>query len=335
MPKNQTQPILLVLTMCVILLTSCSIGIKPDGSVVFNNKDSQGVISINVGSEGSPQRLEVSIAPDNSIAVSGYIRKARINMAPNGISESVAKAVGVTSIRSNHLLAIWQDQTGVVWRDEYEIGKRFEVSLKPRDPLNINQIAGENGSVVVFVEKRITPIILPTKPPTATPPVAPSPQSSPNSAVPAATPAQEPATTEPTILPTTTPNPFATATPIANARPAPSRPPPSFPATSACPRREACISSPGSGSVLRGVVNIFGTATHDNFGYYKFELLDSRCVNGACHIASINTPGYGGNLLQWDTRRIPNGRYLLRLSVIDRNGAGYPQAPIISVTIAN
>lgn len=330
--------ILLALILATSVLSGCSIGIKSDGSVALNNKDSQGVLSVNIGGDSGVLKVETSIAGDNSITVNGYARKARTNMSPNGISESVAKAVGITSIRSFHLITLWQDQAGVVWRDEYEIGRRFETVLKGRDPLILNQVNGDNGSIIVFVERKITPVILPTRPVTPTP-VPPTP--APSSAVVATAPILA---ETPTLAPTPTAEVEATsavnATPTRRptTRPAPTQQQasaPAFPATSACPRREVCITSPNSGSTLRGTVTLFGTAIHDNFSYYKFELLDGRCNNGVCHIASLYAPVYGGALIQWDTRRIPNGRYLLRLAVIDRNGGGYSQVAVISVTIAN
>ncbi|MCW1967263.1 MAG: hypothetical protein KIH69_003975 [Anaerolineae bacterium] len=329
---------MLALTLSVFSLSACSIGIKPDGSVSLNSKDSQGVLSVNIGGDSGVLKVEASIAGDNSISVNGYTRKARTNMSPNGISESVAKAVGITSIRPYHLITLWQDQAGIVWRDEYEIGRRFEPLLKGRDPLILNQVNGDNGSIVVFVERKITPVILPTKPPTATPiPPTPAPQSPTGAA--GAIVAETPTVV---FLPTVELNPTneANANPTRRPtpRPATAQPQsniPAFPASSACPRREVCISSPGAGSTVRGTVTLFGTAIHDNFSYYKFELLDGRCTNGVCHIASLYAPVYGGALLQWDTRRIPNGRYLLRLAVIDRNGGGYPQVAVISVNIAN
>ncbi len=368
--------ILLALILATSVLSGCSIGIKSDGSVALNNKDSQGVLSVNIGGDSGILKVETSIAGDNSITVNGYTRKARTNMSPNGISESVAKAVGITSIRSFHLITLWQDQAGVVWRDEYEIGKRFETVLKGRDPLILNQVNGDNGSIIVFIERKITPIILPTKPvtptsvpstsvpptsapPTSIPPTFAPPTSTPPTSVPSAPAlssavvATSPILAEtPTLEPTPTDEVEATsavnATPTRRptVRPAPTQQQvsaptqqqvsaPAFPATSACPRREVCITSPSSGNTLRGTVTLFGTAIHDNFSYYKFELLDGRCNNGVCHIASLYAPVYGGALIQWDTRRIPNGRYLLRLTVVGQNGGGYPQVAVISVNIAN
>lgn len=336
--RHKSILLLLVLTLSVFGLSACSIGIKSDGSVALNNKDSQGVLSVNIGGDSGVLKVEASIAGDNSIAVNGYTRKARTNMSPNGISESVAKAVGITSIRPYHLITLWQDQAGIVWRDEYEIGRRFEPLLKGRDPLILNQVNGDNGSIIVFVERKITPVILPTKPPTLTPiPPTAAPQSSAGAA--GAVVAETPTVV---FLPTVelSPTNEVNATPTRRPTPRPTAPQtqnntPTFAASSACPRREVCITSPGSGSTLRGTVTLFGTAIHDNFSYYKFELLDGRCSNGVCHIASLYSPVYGGALLQWDTRRIPNGRYLLRLAVIDRNGGGYPQVAIISVNISN
>jgi hypothetical protein len=97
----------------------------------------------------------------------------------------------------------------------------------------------------------------------------------------------------------------------------------------------ASIVSPRNNSVLRGIVNIRGTATSNNFAFYKFEFEDARCDKGVCFVADGKRPVTNGALLRWDTRTVPNGTYLLRLVVVDRFGRELGQVPRIRITIQN
>jgi hypothetical protein len=97
----------------------------------------------------------------------------------------------------------------------------------------------------------------------------------------------------------------------------------------------AAIVSPRNNSVLRGIVNIRGTATSNNFAFYKFEFEDARCAGGVCFVAEGRRAVANGTLLRWDTRTVPNGTYQLRLVVVDRFGRELGQVPRVQVTIAN
>lgn len=97
----------------------------------------------------------------------------------------------------------------------------------------------------------------------------------------------------------------------------------------------AAIVSPRSNTVLRGIVNIRGSATSNNFAFYKFEFEDPRCEGGVCFVADGKRAVANGTLLRWDTRTVPNGTYLLRLVVVDRFGRELGQVPRVQITIAN
>lgn len=97
----------------------------------------------------------------------------------------------------------------------------------------------------------------------------------------------------------------------------------------------AAITSPRSGATLRGVVNLRGTATANNFGFYKFELVDPRCESGVCFVADGKRPVSNGLLLRWDTRTIPNGNYVLQLVVVDKFGRTLPNPPRIRIRVQN
>ena len=102
--------------------------------------------------------------------------------------------------------------------------------------------------------------------------------------------------------------------------------------------------SPKSGAVLGGVVNVRGSATSNNFAYYKFELVDSRCQSGVCFMIDFKKPVNANNgiLWRWDTRQplsngtvLPNGTWVIQLVVADKWGRTLPNPPQIQVTIQN
>jgi hypothetical protein len=96
------------------------------------------------------------------------------------------------------------------------------------------------------------------------------------------------------------------------------------------------ILTPADGSVLSGVVDVLGSASMRNFGYYKFELVDDRCgPTRGCHIASFGQPVLNDVLMQWDTHTLPNGTYLIRLMVVNKDGVLYATMPHMRVTISN
>jgi hypothetical protein len=123
-----------------------------------------------------------------------------------------------------------------------------------------------------------------------------------------------------------TPTPVATDTPLP-----------------ACQQGQAAITSPAQGAVLHGTVPVMGTASCEGFAYYKFEFVDPRCgAAGLCFVAGKFTqPVVNGQLMNWDTtrtwdgQRMPNGTYVLRLTVVGQDDIPLPQKPEITITIDN
>jgi hypothetical protein len=104
----------------------------------------------------------------------------------------------------------------------------------------------------------------------------------------------------------------------------------------------ARITAPASGSVFKGIVNIRGAATANNFDRYKFELLDARCDKGVCFLIDAKRPIANGVLWRWDTRQplpngavLPNGKYVIQLVVVDKYGRALPNPPQMQFTIQN
>lgn len=157
----------------------------------------------------------------------------------------------------------------------------------------------------------------------------------------------------PTVVPTPTPVPPApTPTPEADApeadAPEPTAPPLPTPTPEPtvaepvieapiCSDPRAVIVAPGMGQVVAGDVNILGTATHEDFQYFKLEYAAGANVDpnaGFAYLAGANVPVTGGVLGTFDSTTLDNGEYTLKLTVVDSVG-NFPPPCTVSVVIAN
>lgn len=93
------------------------------------------------------------------------------------------------------------------------------------------------------------------------------------------------------------------------------------------------ISYPPETEVLRGVVEILGTANDPNFWKYELAALPFGTSN-EIPITGAETPVINGVLGQWDTRTVPDGPYSLRLRVV-RLDANYDTYFVVRVQVAN
>jgi len=152
-----------------------------------------------------------------------------------------------------------------------------------------------------------------------------------------------PATMTPTITPTrlfTTPAPIESPTvdleavAVENpptATPAPVAPPPA--AAAACPDPRSQITSPGDGQTLSGYVTMTGSATHDQFQYYKVEYAPAGST-GFNYLTGGNSPVNNGVLIGFDSANLGNGSWTLRLLVVDQTG-NFPDPCQVTVQIQN
>lgn len=140
------------------------------------------------------------------------------------------------------------------------------------------------------------------------------------------------------ITPTRDPTPTRrppTATPIpAPLTTAPVQPGGAVPAV--CTQQGTVITSPANGQRVSGIIDIWGTASHDAFVYYKIEFArGSRAagdfLNWAYYSESKNAVT-SGLLGQFDTRPLQDGQWTLRLVVPDNQGA-YPNPDPCEVMI--
>lgn len=154
----------------------------------------------------------------------------------------------------------------------------------------------------------VTPLLIPT-------PIGPSP-------TPILTPSPSP--TRAPVTPTATPQPLPTYTP------APTPPP------QACPNADpkARLTSPWPGARLKGQVPIMGTANVPKFQFYKVEFASAQSPDKWNNISPElhKQPIEAGTLEVWNTDLLPEGAYILRLTVVDLTG-NYPTPCEVPVVI--
>jgi len=180
---------------------------------------------------------------------------------------------------------------------------------------------------------------------TATPvPVAPTPTPVP----PTAAPTEAPPTPRP-LAPTATPVPAdeeeAEPTPAAEEEAteeaaeeeATEEPAEAVAPPAACADPRSVIFSPGANAVISGTVEIFGTAQHENFQYYKLEYAQGVDVDPTAEFAfltDVTQSVVEGLLATVDTTVLDNGPYTLRLTVVDRTG-NFPPPCTVTVQVEN
>ena len=85
-----------------------------------------------------------------------------------------------------------------------------------------------------------------------------------------------------------------------------------------CPTGQAVITQPGVGQSFTGPVAIIGTATHDNFDYYKLEYGAGANPDVWSYFAGGEAPVVGGRLGTLNV--LPPGTYSIRIVVVDKSG---------------
>jgi hypothetical protein len=96
------------------------------------------------------------------------------------------------------------------------------------------------------------------------------------------------------------------------------------------------ITSPADNSVVRGIVPIVGTAVDPQFWKYEVHYgpepnpMNQWTLIGVVH----ETPVVDGLLETWDTTLIPDGKYSLRLRVVNKTG-NYREIFVHEILVAN
>jgi len=121
----------------------------------------------------------------------------------------------------------------------------------------------------------------------------------------------------------TTPTPAVVAVPAPVAAPA------------SCADPRAAITTPGNGAIVNGVFTLIGTATHEQFNFYKVEFAPgANASSGFTYLADGRGPVFGGGLANVDTRGLGNGPWTFQLTVVDQTG-NYPEPCRVTVVVQN
>ena len=102
---------------------------------------------------------------------------------------------------------------------------------------------------------------------------------------------------------------------------------------SGCIPEQIMITSPESGEAISGTIQIVGTASVPNFGFYKYEVAQMGSQNWAT-ISAGRDPTVNAQLGSWNTTALTNGDYFLRLVITDNVGASLEPC-VIAVRVAN
>lgn len=88
---------------------------------------------------------------------------------------------------------------------------------------------------------------------------------------------------------------------------------------SGCVPEQIMITAPKPGDVVRGIVEITGTANVPNFAFYKYEIAPMGTQNWS-PISAARSPVTNASLGEWSTTSLTNGDYFLRLVITDNLG---------------
>jgi hypothetical protein len=102
---------------------------------------------------------------------------------------------------------------------------------------------------------------------------------------------------------------------------------------SGCIPEQIMITSPEPGDIVSGTVNIAGTASVPNFGFYKYEIALLGTQNWAT-ISAGREQKQNEQLGDWNTTSLTNGDYFLRLVITDNVGVALEPC-VIAVRVVN
>ncbi len=109
------------------------------------------------------------------------------------------------------------------------------------------------------------------------------------------------------------------------------------PGTLAAPAAQATravITSPSMNAVVRGKVLINGSAVHPSFWKYEVHFAPEPNTGDWNVLGVHETQVIDGVLETWDTATVPDGRYSLRLRVVDRTG-NYQEYFVRGISVSN
>jgi hypothetical protein len=102
---------------------------------------------------------------------------------------------------------------------------------------------------------------------------------------------------------------------------------------SGCVPDQIMITAPEPGAPVEGTVEITGTASIPNFGFFKYEVAPRGSQNWAT-ISAGREPKVNEVLGPWNTTSLTNGDYFLRLVITDNVGVSLEPC-VIAVRVTN
>jgi hypothetical protein len=102
---------------------------------------------------------------------------------------------------------------------------------------------------------------------------------------------------------------------------------------SGCIPDQVMITAPEPGTDVSGTVEIMGTASTPNFGFFKYEFAPRGSQNWAT-ISAGREPKRNEVLGPWNTTSLTNGDYFLRLVITDNVGVSLEPC-VIAIRVAN
>ncbi len=96
------------------------------------------------------------------------------------------------------------------------------------------------------------------------------------------------------------------------------------------------ISNPRAGATIRGDVEIGGSANIDRFQFYKVEFSPINNPDAWSAVsATIRQPIVNGRLDVWNSRAVPDGLYVLKLTVVDDRGQEVCRSVVPQIQVVN
>jgi hypothetical protein len=204
--------------------------------------------------------------------------------------------------------------------------------ISPSLALTAELGALESVTGVVTTTLVTTTVVTPT--PTLIPPTPTLPPPTPTPLPPTPTP----------LPPTPTPEPITETAPVTETdtitepeAPAEPEPESGVVVLPNCSDPRSVIVFPGVGQRLSGTVDVVGSATHENFSFYKLEYAVGADASPAADyfwFGGGNSPVEGSVLAPFNTQELPNGAYTLRLTVVDNTG-NFPAPCSVTVQVEN
>lgn len=233
-----------------------------------------------------------------------------------------------------HIYKVWQvrsERRQAVFSLEREKTTR-ELSGIFYVALLLLAIMGSTYFISTTLAEAVEPLVEESRDPQPGLPFMPTPTNTPLPVTPTPVPANLPT---PTITPTSTVA-IALSTPFtvtAAATPTTAPPPQNVASSPACGDPRAAITSPGNGQQISGVVSVIGTASHEQFQYYKVEFAPGADAQGGfVYLGGGSNPVEGGVLANVDTSALGPGTWTLRLVVVDQTG-NFPPPCTVTVVV--